>query len=397
MTANRRRWLVVTSGFPRHDGDLAGHFVGAWCQSLIERGHGVDVLCWRGPEATDRRIGAGSSVRFIPYGPPSVESLFFGAGAPENLSSNPLRALLAVPAMASMSAAIMAQCHRRDYDGVVGHWLVPGGLIARAIGAVTGLSSYVVGHSGGVHLLDNLPPVAGRPLVRWLTAGPTTVPSTPLRDKLEALADEPLVDGVDVAPMGYEPAPDGIDTEDRLANERLQLGFLGRLVPIKGLPVVLRAVEQLRRGGVDVGLEVVGDGPCRQRWERQAGPGVEFRGALYGRHKWRALRRWDGLVLPSVPQDDGRHEGLPVSLLEAASVGTVPVVSGVPGVQKWLACPERQCLAAGELDAWVEALSWLAEMECSRWERLRDKTRNAVEELEWPRYAEWWERWLMAN
>ena len=397
MSDKKRRWLVVTSSFPRHDDDLAGHFVGAWCQSLIARGHAVDVLCWRGPEATDRRIGAGSSLHFVPYGPPSVETLFFGAGAPENLSSNPLRALLALPAMASMLAAVLAQAQRRDYDGVVGHWLVPGGLIARAVGAIAGLPSCVVGHSGGVHVLDKVPRFVGQRLVRWLTAGPVTVPSTPLREKLEALADEPLVDGVDVAPMGYEPAPDGIDTDCRWNSDRLQLGFLGRLVPIKGLPVVFRAVDRLRQDGVDVGLEVVGDGPCRGHWERQAGPGVEFRGALYGRRKWRALCRWDGLVLPSVPRADGRHEGLSVSLLEAASVGTIPLVSGVPGVRKWLACPERQCLAAGELDGWVEALSWFAALERSRWERLREDTRRRVEELEWSRYAEWWERWLMAN
>lgn len=389
--SRRNRWLVVTSSFPRHDRDLAGSFVRDWARSLVECGDCVDVLCWRGPSARDRRIQPGLNVEFVPYAWRSAEELFFGAGAPENLERSPTRGLLAVPAMASMVAAASRACRSTDYDAVVGHWLVPGGLVARVVGGLTGTASAVVGHSGGVHLLGELPSVAGRPLARWIAGGPTTVPTEPLRTKLNRIAGADI-GPVEVAPMGYRAAP-----EDRARRDSkqgpLEVGFLGRLVAIKGLPTVLEAIDRLSARGPEVRLEVVGAGPCRDQWEREAGEAVEFVGAKYGRDKWERLRRWDGLVLPSRRRDDGRHEGMPVSVLEAASVGTIPLVSGVPGIEPWLAAPGRQVVGPEPAD-WVEGLEWLGGLSRQRRAELRGQTRRIVAGLAWPEYGRWWQKWL---
>lgn len=394
MTGSRRRWLVITSSFPRHERDLAGHFVRGWCRALARDDHQLDVLCWRGPNAVDRRVCPTVKIRFVPYGLPGAERLFFGAGAPENLDENPLRGLLAIPAFAAMFRAATAACAHHSYDGIIGHWLVPGGLIARAVAAVRGLNSAVVGHSGGVHLLERLPRVVARPLTRWLTAGPTTVPTEPLRDKLADVAGSKPARTAEVAPMGYEPCESaGTTTGARRAQPGLRVGFLGRLVPIKGLPRVFEAVRRLNRGGKQLQLEVVGDGPCRRRWESMAGEDVEFLGARYGSEKWELLRSWDALVVPSRRREDGRHEGLPVSLLEAASVGTVPLVSGVPGGKPWLAHPQHQ-IVDGTPQRWVEALRWLQRLTVNQRAELRQQTRRRVEQLAWPEYRRWWSRWL---
>lgn len=389
----RRRWLVITSSFPRDGRDLAGHFVREWCRSLTRRGHDVDVLCWRGPSATSRRIEEGLDVRFVPYGPPAAEQLFFGDGAPENIRGRPWTKLLAAPAAISMVAAALRACRRTDYDGVVGHWLVPGGLIARLVGGLASLPSAIVGHSAGVHLLDRLARHVGTPLGRWLVDGPVTVPTAALRKKLVGVVGQDSVGGLEVAPMGYRPGPETVEPSAPPAKE-LTVGFLGRLVPIKGLPTVLQAVERLRDRGLTVELDVVGAGPRRRAWEEEAGPGIEFLGPMYGERKWSALRRWDGLVVPSKPRADGRHEGLPVSLLEGASAGAVPLVSGVPGVERWLASPERQIVAAGDVDGWVKALRWLATMGEDRRDELMESTRRRVASLAWPEYGSWWEEWL---
>lgn len=385
-----RRWLVLTSSFPRHDRDLAGHFVRGWARALVESGDRVDVLCWRGPEADSRRVEDGLSVRFVPYAPSRFEQLFFGAGAPENLDDNHWRALLAVPAFAAMLSAVIQHCRRNDYDGIVGHWLVPGGLIARVAGKLTGLPSAVVGHSGGVHLLAGLPPVVSRTLAGWLVDGPTTVPTEPLRQKLTGMVGNQAVERVRVAPMGFEPGPEPPDTKQAQASSaQLRLGFLGRLVPIKGLPVVFEAVQRLRNDGVDVHLDVVGKGPCRQRWASMAPDGVEFRGTAFGTKKWAYLHRWDALVVPSQPRQNGRHEGLPVSLLEGASAGAIPLVSGVPGVKRWLVRPEHQIVDGGRR-GWEQALRWVRGGD----KELRAETRDAVAPLAWPRYGRWWSKWL---
>lgn len=393
---NLKRLLVITSSFPRHDTDLSGHFVKAWCQALARRGFDIDVLAWRGPGARDRRVSEKVEVRFVPYGAPRWEQLFFGAGAPENLESRPGRALLAAPAAGAMFLAALRACGRREYDGVIGHWLLPGGILARAVGAAAGIPSAVVGHSGGVHLLERLPAVLGVPLAKVATAGPLTVPTAALRDKVVTLSG---ARHVEVAPMGFEP-PSGDDgpfkrtSSTSATARRLRLGFLGRLVPIKGLPTIFEAIGRLRGDGIEVSLDVVGDGPCRADWVARAGGEVRFYGTKFGDEKNELLKSWDLLVMPSKRLATGRHEGLPVAILEAASVGTVPLVSGVPSVEPWLAEPSLQVMTCGDVDSWCQVLVEMAGWDEPRWADLRARSRQKVEKLAWPAYGPWWEDWL---
>lgn len=386
------RWLVITSSFPRCERDVAGLFVQRWCEAIAERGHRLDVLAWRGREAQDRRFHRRGRVRFVSYAPRRFEQLFFGAGAPENIAERPLRALLGIPAVAAMVAEAHRLCRRHDYDGIVGHWLVPGGLIARAVAASVGCSSAVIGHSGGTHLLRRLPRPVARPLADVIAAGPTTVPTGALLGHLLETAGG-AVDSVQVAPMGFRPVE---PNPDRETGERLRIGFLGRLVPIKGLPVVFRALKRLDGIRRRLTLEVVGDGPCRDRWRRLADDRVVFVGARFGDEKREILQGWDGFVLPSMPTDRGRHEGLPVSMLEAASAGAIPLVSGIPGVSRWLASSNDQIVDGG-VCAWAERLRWFAELDGERRAELRAESRRVVRPLAWPNYGAWWERWLRAT
>ena len=384
------RWLVLTSSVPRYDGDFSGLFVQSFCEALAARGHRLDVLAWRGEGALARTLGdegTGVELRFVPYGPPSMEELFYGAGAPENLRESPLRALLAPVAMGAMVGAALKACREVAYDGVIGHWLLPAGALARVVGEIAGLPSFVVGHSGGVHLLSRVPPVVGRPLARWLTAVPTTVPTEALAQTVRALGGEVT----SVLPMGFDPPSEGVEFGGRRGVGELRVGFLGRLVAIKDLGTLLGAIEEARAGGVSVTLEIVGDGPERQRWQAQAGDGVTFRGALMGEAKEEALRSWDVLALPSRVRESGRHEGLPVTLLEAAARGTVPLVSGVPGAEEWLVRP-WQVLPAGQSSEWARGIAGFADLDDRALRELRWASAEQVASLQWPRLAADFER-----
>lgn len=382
------RLLVITSSFPRHDRDFSGLFVEQWAKALAARGHDLDILCWRGPGATDGVVATGVKRHFIAYGPPRFESLFFGAGAPENIAAQPGRTLLAIPAAAAMIAAALKRLATGRFDAVVGHWLLPAGLIARLVGALSGHPTYVVGHSGGAHLLSRLPPALSRPLARYISAGPTTMPTGPLRDKLSAIAGRPA-DSIAVSPMGFSPPPSLPEPRDR----RRTLGFLGRLVPIKNVPLLFDILPKFP----DWNLAIAGQGPCRQPWESRAhasGASIRFLGPLYGAKKWDFLSRCDALVLPSTPRADGRHEGLPVSVLEAAYAGAIPLVSGVPGIAPWLADPDHQILPPNNPSQWSIALRWLADQSPSARQNLRQKTSRLVQPLRWPEYGAWWHQWL---
>ena len=105
-----------------------------------------------------------------------------------------------------------------------------------------------------------------------------------------------------------------------------RIGMIGRLSPEKRVDRGLRLVEQLRERGLDVTLDVIGDGPLRSELEQHA-QHARF-------HGWcddvrQRLGELDLLLLTS------ETEGLPNAALEAMATG-VPVAStavgGVPFV-----------------------------------------------------------------
>src|SRR5690554_5046634 len=109
--------LVVTSSFPRFQGDIAGRFVFEWAQQLRALGHDLCILSWAdssiAPDAPQEV--ADFEVRRIRYAPSGYDTLFFGAGTPENIRENPWRAGLAAPAIAAMAAGIGAQIRSEEH------------------------------------------------------------------------------------------------------------------------------------------------------------------------------------------------------------------------------------------------------------------------------------------
>jgi colanic acid/amylovoran biosynthesis glycosyltransferase len=116
--------------------------------------------------------------------------------------------------------------------------------------------------------------------------------------------------------------------------------FIGRLVPRKGLDVLLRALARLERAE-DVRLTVVGDGPQRSRLEALAGElgltaRVAFRGVLPAAGVRAALEAADVLVVPSRTLADGEAEGSPTVLKEALAVGVAVVATDNGGTAEVL-------------------------------------------------------------
>jgi glycosyltransferase involved in cell wall biosynthesis len=133
------------------------------------------------------------------------------------------------------------------------------------------------------------------------------------------------------APVAVVPL--GVDV-DRFANAapmpmldsipRPRIGFVGRLEPVKGLPVLLDAFAQLQCNAT---LVVAGDGPERVRLDRL---GVHWLGALDFEKVPGLLRALDVLVLPSVTIPPLHREQFGRVLVEAMAAG-VPVIGSSSG------------------------------------------------------------------
>jgi colanic acid/amylovoran biosynthesis glycosyltransferase len=116
-----------------------------------------------------------------------------------------------------------------------------------------------------------------------------------------------------------------------------QLLFVGRLVPKKGVSVLIDALQQLRAEGREPEAAIVGDGVLAGDIRRQAAGLERLRFLGWQRPEAVAalMREAALLVVPSIAAADGDAEGLPSVALEAMALA-VPVLAsdqaGLAGV-----------------------------------------------------------------
>ncbi len=135
----------------------------------------------------------------------------------------------------------------------------------------------------------------------------------------------------------------------------------GNLISLKGHRYLIDAIALLRRRGVDVDLDVVGYGPLLRTLRAHAAKAgvadsVHFHGQLPHDRLLGDLGtgRWTILAVPSVVEDDGATEGVPVIMLEAMARGVAVVASDVGGIAEIaddgaaMLVPERDAVALAE-------------------------------------------------
>ena len=117
----------------------------------------------------------------------------------------------------------------------------------------------------------------------------------------------------------------------------LEITCIGTLHEVKGQRLLLDACAALSKRGTDWRCHLIGDGPDRSSLESQARAlGISDRVLFHGhcqRERVRALLgEMDVAVAPSVPTRDGRREGIPVALMEAAACALPLVASRLSGI-----------------------------------------------------------------
>ena len=178
-----------------------------------------------------------------------------------------------------------------------------------------------------------------------------------------------------VEPRSYESRQFPPDPETA---GRTRLITVGRLAPVKGQGLLLEAVQQLRRRGVDVSVAVVGDGPRRAALEERArrlgiSESVEFTGPVGQDEIARHYLNADIYVHASFA------EGIPVVLMEAMAHGLPVVATRVMGVPELVRDGENgKVVRPGRLDELVDAIDRLIRDPAAR-ERFADAGARTIE------------------
>ena len=269
---------VLTTSYPRHEGDLAGRFVFDLVRRLRARGIEMDIVAYQDFGLT-------------------------GSRGPGLIASLKKRPWLAPPLFASMVRALRRAA--RDADFVHANWLA-GAAVARFAGkpfVVTLHGSGTAGRFSDLGLAERSPGLVRRLL------GPARA----------VICVSPLLAGA-MRRVGIENVheiPYGVEIPDETVSEEEppKVLFAGRLSPEKRIDVVAAATDGLPR-------IIAGDGPLRDLLPDALGFVPQDK--LFGLYEQAAV-----VLLTS------EREGLPNVVLEAMARGKTVVstpVGGIPAV-----------------------------------------------------------------
>jgi len=138
----------------------------------------------------------------------------------------------------------------------------------------------------------------------------------------------------------------------------LKLVFVGRLDPVKGVPVLFDALEKVFETRTDITLEIVGGGSLQEQLQARAKslPGITFHGYMSQDEVAKKIEAADALVLPSYA------EGLPVVYMEALASARPAIATDVAGVSELIVNTETGLLIdPGDSDQLAEAILKMAD------------------------------------
>ena len=112
---------------------------------------------------------------------------------------------------------------------------------------------------------------------------------------------------------------------------------VGRLVPKKGMAVLIEACRMLKAEGMSFHCRIIGEGPERPRLEIQIKLNqlidcVELRGAVSPSEMVQHYEEASLFVLPCVVEEDGNRDGIPNVIAEAMSMRLPVITSNVSAI-----------------------------------------------------------------
>jgi glycosyltransferase involved in cell wall biosynthesis len=387
---------MVTSSYPKYEGDVTAPFVESIATSVAAGGHEVHVLAPYHPELRHAPLEKGVQLHFFKYSPFRHLNIW---GYAESLEADvrvkgaiyPLTPVVFVSSL----WALWRLTGRIKFDVMHAHWVVPNGPVAAIVARLRRLPLIISMHGSDVFVAEQSRLISS--VARWCfrLASAITAPSEDLVNRAIKLGAPAA--RCHVVPYGVDPSTftriEGagpiLRRELGLPNDSLVVFSVGRMVYKKGFEYLIRAVPAILREHPNARVVLAGGGDLEERLQslvRQLG--VERSVIMPG---WVSRDKMplyfsgcDLFVLPSVVDQQGNVDGLPNTLLEAMASARPVVATNVAGVplavkdgDNGLLVPQKQ---PGELSSAINLLLDAPELRVQYGEASR---RRVEQELNW--------------
>ena len=338
----KKNILVLTSTFPKWRGDpITARFVYDLAKGLTQY-YNVHILCPHSCGARDHEVIDEMEVfRFRYFCPSRLELISTGEGMTASLRKGILPKLQILPFLVSEIIALMLLIKRRNIHLVNTHWMIPQGFMYAVIRRFCRVPHVMTVHAAGIFALMRIPlgKMTGRFIVNNTDA--IIAVSSYINKCIDDLVDHDT--RATILPMGVD-TKKFLKCEDRISlrsdygiKSKYVLLFVGKLVPKKGLRYLIEAMQHLTRKISDIELIVVGGGPLMNILAQQARDcGVEkyvrFVGWVDNDELPGYYRLSDAVIVPSIVDEKGETEGMPVVVQEALSSGRPVIASRISGI-----------------------------------------------------------------
>ena len=397
------RVAVLAHSFPRFPGDTHGPFVQRLSEELARRGHEVHVLVpWDSELAPDPASPlAVHSFRYVL--PDRWHRLGYSRSLRRDVGMKTAAWLLAPLYFVFAERALRRLIRERGIELVHAHWILPNGFVAARAAGAAGVPYAVTLHGSDVFMAERAAPLAAMARRALAGAAHVTSCSADLRDRLLALAGGAGADRVLLVPNGTDlgAPPDAAAAaavEARLGPAAAGGGPLvvavGRLVDKKGFGILLEAAPAILAGRPDARLAIGGGGDLETPLRRRAAElgiadRVAFPGPLSHPEALALIARAEVFVMPSLRDERGNVDGLPIVVLEAMAAGRPVVASDVAGLPLAVADGETGLLVPERDPAALATAVGSLLADPGRARRLGEAGRSRIErELNWAAVAE---------
>lgn len=317
------RIAIVTTSYPRWQGDPSGHFVEAEVRALVRAGHPITVVTG-GAHSEVCTLGEGSTgVRILRIADGGASGW---PGILPRLRDNPLRAIGLVRWLAAATRTLQRE---GPFSRVIAHWLLPSAFPI-AFSAKSGARLEVVVHGSDARLLASLPRAVSKALLGSLIqrGAEFRCVSQELLQLIHSLAGPGALPRtrVEPSPLALDQVPDRGQARARLeirAGTRLVV-IVSRLIAEKRVREALAAARLVP----DLSVVVVGDGPELGHLKTQF-PEARFLGTIAHDQALSWIAAADVLLSAS------RLEGAPTAIREARALGVRVVASGAGDLTRW--------------------------------------------------------------
>ncbi|CAA0362754.1 conserved hypothetical protein [Alteromonas infernus] len=335
--------LIVTSNYPRWEGDSTTPFVHNFAKELVTQGIKVRVLAPHYTGAKTKEEMDGVEIRRFRYWlPESGQTVCYQGGALGNLQKSWLNKIKLPVLVTCEFFYTLLQTLVWKPTWINSHWLVPQGFVCALVALLTKTKHVATIHGGDVLALDSN-------ILRKFKAftlkhsNIVTVNSSVTRAKAEELSPCSS-DNLLLLPTGILPLPHlNSDKIESLRASLLPKGaehlilFVGRVNEEKGVGELIEATKKLRDNEKAVHLAIVGSGHDEDRFKELAkNLGVEkevtFIGWIDSSEIYYYYAAADVFAGPSKQSDDGWIEAQGLTFVEAMLAGCKVVGTNSGGI-----------------------------------------------------------------